>query len=103
MTESNGTKWLARVPLAVDAGMIVALLSLAYWVGTQAEALHTLNIEFAQLQGQSTATTLNVVTDIAALKVRGAAQDQASLDMRDYLGRRLDRIEQKLDEEQKHK
>ena len=89
------------VPLYVDVGVVISLLSLAYWVGTQASEINSLTKEVTELKVEVHAST--TVVDVAALKVRTDSQDRAMLEMRDYLGHRLDRIELKLDEQQDHK
>jgi hypothetical protein len=86
---------LKRVPLLVDSLLVVSLLSLVYWVGTQAEQLRILNIQMTEIQLQVHSVT--IAADIATLKAKAEAQDRELLDMREYLGHRLDRIEQKLD------
>ena len=96
----NGRVWKG-VPLYVDIGVVISLLSLAYWVGTQASEINSLTKEVTELKVEVHAST--TVVDVAALKVRTDSQDRAMLEMRDYLGHRLDRIELKLDEQQDHK
>ena len=89
------------VPLYVDVGVVISLLSLAYWVGTQANEINSLTKEVTELKVEVHAST--TVVDVAALKVRTESLVWEMLEMRDYLGHRLDRIELKLDEQQDHK
>jgi hypothetical protein len=96
VSDINGVNWLGRASVVVDSVMVVALLSLSYWVGTQAAQLQTLSGQMGTLQAKADLASTNA--EAAALKV--ASQDRALLDMRDYLGQRLDRIERKLDEDQ---
>ena len=90
-----GVAWKG-IPLYVDISMVVALLSLSYWVGTQASEINTQSKLLTTLTMEVHANTTAV--DVAALKVKTDAQDRALVDMRDYLGHRLDRIENKLDD-----
>lgn len=88
----------ARIPVLVDGAMVVALLSLTYWIGVEANKVDTvsrdvqmLRTEVASMQSSSTSA------DIASLRQRADGQDRAMSDMRDFIGQRLDRIERKLD------
>ena len=89
---------IGRVPLAVDMGMIIALLSLSYWVGQMANRIEAQGISVIQIRAQVDALpVMNNTAQIAALKERSNAQQEKIAELREYLSGRLDRIERKID------
>lgn len=98
VTEDKRPGMQITLPIAVDLGMIIALIGLCVWIGRQAERIDTMAVQTQEIRAEivSVQRSTNSI-DIAALKERSVAQDHELLEMREFLGKRLDRIEQKLD------
>jgi predicted RND superfamily exporter protein len=78
--------------------MIIALLSLSYWVGTEANQVEAIGRDMRALQAQVIILqTSGVSSDIAVLKAHDESQEKVMTEMKEYWNARLDRIERKLD------
>ena len=96
--EKRSLKAQVTLPVVIDMGMIVALVSLSVWIGRQADRLDQLAATSVEIRAEiSNVQRSTNSIDIAALKERSIAQDHELLEMREFLGKRLDRIEAKLD------
>ena len=81
--------------VVVDLAMIVALATLSFWVGRQADRIDTMSTQLKDVQATVSANDSKI--DVAALKERTNAQNLAMIDLKDTLIRRLDRMESKID------
>jgi hypothetical protein len=87
-----------QIPIIVDVTLVLSMFSLAFWTGTMANKVETHSTEIVAIQSQvNTLATTNNTAEIAAIKERAIAQQNQLADIKEFLGRRLDRIEQKLD------
>ena len=94
----NGSARRAKVAIAVDTAMFLALLSLVFWVGKEAANVDALGVSLEQLRFQVAALAgSSTSADIAGIRARDDSQDRQLLDLKDYLGQRLDRLERKID------
>jgi cell division protein FtsB len=86
------------LPIVIDSGMICALALLCVWIGRQADRIENLSLQITAVQSQIQAVQASSTsTDIAALKERSVAADRQLADLKDFVGRRLDRLEAKID------
>ena len=90
---------MEKMPLWVDSAMVIALLSLAYWVGVQANRIDGVvhEVQYMQVQLNSVQSS-TVAMDVAVLKKSDADQDVAIRELRVFLDKRFDALEHKLDQ-----
>lgn len=92
---------VTRIPLIIDAAMVLALLSLSYWVGTEANKVDNMSRDMQVVQTQitvlNTTTSSALNSQIVALQVRADGQERLTDQWRSDVRSRLDRIERKLD------
>jgi hypothetical protein len=94
----NGRVALNKLPLVVDAAMVISLLSLSYWIGVEANRVETVARDVQYLQSQvATLTQSSLSSDMAATKVKDEAQDRMLAELKTDLVARLERIERKID------
>lgn len=94
----NGKVIMARIPLIVDIGMVVALATLSFWQGTQAAKVETVSRDIVELKMHVTSLqTSSIAADLAVTKVRDDNQDKQIQVLKTDLVARLVRIENKID------
>jgi hypothetical protein len=99
----NGVRnGVMRLSIVVDAGMIIGLVTLIYWVGSQAQQVKNLSQNMATMQGQvlqlsATQNRDDSVARLRVLEVENINTKKAIEDMRSDLVARLTRIENKQD------
>jgi hypothetical protein len=103
---------IQRISLAIEGSLLLAMVSLVFWVGQQAQILKDLvqsrnrtevkiesvNEKVTHLSGQilqasSAAAVSNVEARTQVLEARMDAADQSMKDIRDDLKQRFDRLE----------
>lgn len=85
-------------PVVVTMGEICVLASLCFWVGRQADRIDNVSVQMSNIQTQmALMSQSDAKSDIATLKEHTANEDRQLMDLKDYVGRRLDRVELKLD------
>lgn len=97
MMDAGSTKKIS-LPIFVDIGMIIALATLSFWVGRQADRIDNVISSTSAIQAQVAVMAQNdTKADIAALKERTANEDAQIIDLKDFVRQRLDRLEVKVE------
>lgn len=118
-SNGNGTKLLQglRITVVADIAMIVAMVTLVFWVGRQAERVDTMSnkvegqghsieeikdqnnkISGQMLQMSSASNVAEVVQRVSVTEARLKAQEEFARDLKSDLVTRLSRIENKIDQ-----
>lgn len=109
--ERRKTPLVQRITLAVDIGILLAMISSAFWFGRQAERIDKV-AEVQAKQGQAIEAlgkAINEVTGqvltaaegrIAVVEAKGASTETLVRDLKTDMTDRLRRIEDKIDDSQ---
>lgn len=86
------------IPLVVDVGMIIALVTLTFWIGREAEKVDSvITIQGIMQRQLDEVRHSSTSVELAAERAHNDAQDKEMAAMKVDLVARLVRIENKLD------
>lgn len=80
----------------LDTAALITMLTLAYWVGQQAQQVKVMTIELVAINSRLTAVERND-SELFALKEKNISQDERLEELKQNIIQRLTRIENKLD------
>lgn len=98
--ERRKTTTIQRVSLAMDVSALVAIASLAFWTGQQAQEIKQMRAEQEQQREANAVTRQGIGSAVARIDVienKGESTQALVRDLKGDLNERLRRIEDKLD------
>lgn len=93
---SNPQTGLITFRLVLDTAALITMLTLAYWVGQEAQQVKAMTEEIITISQRLTSLEQNS-SEIYALKEKNRSQDERLEELKQNIIQRLTRIETKLD------
>jgi uncharacterized membrane protein YraQ (UPF0718 family) len=93
---SNPQTGLITFRLVLDTAALITMLTLAYWVGQEAQQVKAMTEEIITISRRLTSLEQNS-SEIYALKEKNRSQDERLEELKQNIIQRLTRIETKLD------